>query len=96
MNLKLVRNQKLNLDAWKSWEKFPVKSIREFHAQLEEYSMTPLLRLSSLAEKLGIKAVYVKDESYRFGLNAYKALGGSFAIARLNFKKVIGKANSSL
>lgn len=82
MNLNLIRNHNINSDTWKSWGKFPVNSIRHFHAQLEEYSITPLYSLASLSEKLGIKGVYVKDESYRFGLNAYKALGGSYAIAR--------------
>jgi diaminopropionate ammonia-lyase len=82
MNLNLFKNQQIDLDAWKSWERFPVKSIRDFHAQLEEYSITPLQNLNSLSAKLGLNAVWVKDESYRFGLNAYKALGGSFAIAR--------------
>ena len=35
-----------------------------------------------MAEKLGLGSLYVKDESYRFGLNAFKVLGGSFAMAR--------------
>ena len=34
-----------------------------------------------MAKHLGISGVYVKDESYRFGLNAFKVLGGSFAMA---------------
>ena len=44
--------------------------------------MTPLTRLPGLAGYLGLKRLYVKDESYRFGLNAFKVLGGSYAIAR--------------
>jgi len=35
-----------------------------------------------MAERLGLGGLYVKDESYRFGLNAFKVLGGSFAMAR--------------
>ena len=35
-----------------------------------------------MAEKLGLGSLYIKDESYRFGLNAFKVLGGSFAMAR--------------
>ena len=34
------------------------------------------------AGRLGLGGVYVKDESYRFGLNAFKVLGGSFAMAK--------------
>ncbi|MDY4650741.1 MAG: pyridoxal-phosphate dependent enzyme [Atopobiaceae bacterium] len=44
--------------------------------------MTPLANLSGMAERLGLGGLFVKDKSYRFGLNAFKALGGSFAMAR--------------
>ena len=53
-----------------------------FHQSFPQYSVTPLTRLSNLAEYLGLKRLYVKDESCRFGLNAFKVLGGSYAIAR--------------
>ena len=51
-----------------------------FHRSFPEYAPTPLVSLSVLAEKLGAGAIYVKDESKRFGLNAFKVLGGSHAI----------------
>lgn len=53
-----------------------------FHQSFPEYAPTPLRRLSHLAEALHVGAIWVKDESYRFGLNAFKALGGSYAIGR--------------
>lgn len=53
-----------------------------FHKSFPQYEVTPLTRLSNLAKYLGLKRLYVKDESYRFGLNAFKVLGGSYAIAR--------------
>ncbi|MCI7675555.1 MAG: diaminopropionate ammonia-lyase [Phascolarctobacterium sp.] len=56
--------------------------VRHFHQSFPEYSVTPLVKLEVLAEKLGVQSIYVKDESYRFGLNAFKVLGGSYAIAR--------------
>ena len=59
-----------------------VKRARGFHQSFPEYSVTPLARLKALAANLGVKEVFVKDESYRFGLNAFKVLGGSFAMAR--------------
>lgn len=59
-----------------------VRKARAFHESFPQYSVTPLVRLNHMAEKLGLKEVYVKDESYRFGLNAFKVLGGSFAMAR--------------
>ncbi len=53
---------------------------RAFHNTLEEYSITPLCELKALSKELGVKGVFVKDESKRFGLNSFKALGGSYAI----------------
>lgn len=62
----------------------------DFHKSFPQYAVTPLTRLSGLAEYLGLKRLYVKDESYRFGLNAFKVLGGSYAIAR-HIAKELGK-----
>ena len=58
------------------------QTVRRFHQSFPEYSVTPLVELKSLAEELGVSNIFVKDESYRFGLNAFKVLGGSYAIAR--------------
>lgn len=59
-----------------------MKKASHFHKSFPQYKVTPLTKLSNLAEYLGVKRLYVKDESYRFGLNAFKVLGGSYAIAR--------------
>lgn len=56
---------------------------RRFHSQIPGYEMTPLKNLSRLAAYEGLGAIWVKDESARMGLNAFKALGGSFAIYQL-------------
>ncbi len=56
---------------------------RAFHETLKEYQATPLVKLSALAVELGLKQLYVKDESKRFGLNAFKGLGGSYAMSKL-------------
>ncbi|MDR1873502.1 MAG: diaminopropionate ammonia-lyase [Synergistaceae bacterium] len=58
------------------------RAVRGFHATIPGYEPTPLCNLKSLAETLGIGGLYLKDESFRFGLNAFKALGGVYAIAR--------------
>ena len=52
-----------------------------FHRSFPGYRPTPLARLSRQAGRLGLGGIYVKDESYRFGLNAFKVLGSSYAIA---------------
>ena len=59
-----------------------VAKARSFHGSFPQYSITPLAQLDGMAQYLGLAGVYVKDESYRFGLNAFKVLGGSFAMAR--------------
>lgn len=53
-----------------------------FHRTIPGYAPTPLVSLPGLARELGVDKLWVKDESKRFGLNAFKALGGSYAIAR--------------
>lgn len=59
-----------------------VKKARAFHESFPQYTVTPLTKLEKMADMLGLGEVYIKDESYRFGLNAFKVLGGSFAMAR--------------
>ena len=59
------------------------KKVRAFHRSLEEYCETPLVSLDSMAKRLGVGGIYVKDESKRFGLNAFKALGASYAVHEL-------------
>jgi len=57
------------------------EEVRRFHATIPAYGPTPLVRLDGLASFLGVRSIWVKDESYRFGLNAFKALGASFGMA---------------
>ena len=56
--------------------------VVEFHCQVPGYAPTPLNALPELAAECGVKALLVKDESLRFGLNAFKGLGGIYAVAR--------------
>lgn len=56
--------------------------VQGFHRSMAAYAPTPLLRLDELAHRGGVSAVYVKNEAERFGLNAFKALGSSFAIGQ--------------
>ena len=59
-----------------------VDQARAFFKTFPQYAVTPLARLDNMAGRLGLGGLFVKDESYRFGLNAFKVLGGAFAIAR--------------
>lgn len=44
------------------------------------YEPTPLIELDGLAKTLNVANVYYKDESLRFGLGSFKALGGAYAV----------------
>ena len=72
-----------------------VTKANEFHKSFPQYSVTPLQKLSALASYLGVKGIYCKDESYRFGLNAFKVLGGSYAMGRY-IAKELGRDISQL
>lgn len=62
--------------------------VHKFHSSFNQYSETPLVELDNLARHLGVKDIFLKDESYRFGLNAFKVLGGSYAIGNYIAKKL--------
>jgi diaminopropionate ammonia-lyase len=69
-----------------------INKVKSFHQSIPIYQPTPLRSLTSLAQKLGVGGIYVKDESYRFGLNAFKALGASYAMA----KYLAGRLNKDI
>jgi diaminopropionate ammonia-lyase len=60
----------------------PSSAAARFHASLDGYEPTPLRELASLATELGVAAVWLKDESRRLGLPAFKVLGASWAVER--------------
>ncbi|HXV64178.1 MAG TPA: diaminopropionate ammonia-lyase, partial [Vicinamibacteria bacterium] len=53
-----------------------------FHRRLPGYEPTPLVDAPTIAERLGLARLTVKDESCRFGLPSFKLLGASWAIYR--------------
>ncbi len=63
------------------------KKVAAFHRSIAIYEPTPLINLKNLAAHLGAEGIYIKDESHRFGLNAFKALGGSYCISRILEKR---------
>lgn len=60
-----------------------IAGVRSFHLSVPGYQATPLVALPALAQRLHLGSIYVKDESQRFGLKAFKCLGGLYAICRL-------------
>ena len=81
---------------WKSnYEIDP--AVLDLHLRLPNYHETPLRPLSSeLCSKLRVKNIFLKDESNRFGLPAFKILGASWASYRAVTQTLAIPATSSL
>ena len=72
----------------RSWTCRPAEQVRSgevraFHGGLPGYAPTPLTEVPALAAELGVGRVFVKDESARLGLPAFKVLGASWAVRQL-------------
>lgn len=66
------------------------RAARDEIASWPGYRPTPLTGLPGVARAAGIGAVHYKDESHRFGLGSFKALGGAYAVLRL-LKEVLAR-----
>lgn len=66
-----------------------VAKVYRFHQSMgEKYNQTPLVSLDAFASSVGLKRMYVKDESKRGNLKAFKLLGGAYAVANSICKKL--------
>lgn len=65
-----------------------IEKAYNYHMSFPQYKQTPLVTLNEMAKYLGVDKIYIKDESYRFGLNAFKVLGSSYAIGRCICEKL--------
>tara|TARA_B100002051_G_scaffold259689_1_gene279459 strand:- start:95 stop:1222 length:1128 start_codon:yes stop_codon:yes gene_type:complete len=50
----------------------------------ENYSQTPLVELNKLSQELNLNKIFYKDESKRFDLKSFKALGGAYAVEKVS------------
>ena len=50
----------------------------------DNYSSTPLRSLNKLSTKLNLNKIFYKDESKRFNLKSFKALGGAYAVEKVS------------
>ncbi|MEV5979358.1 diaminopropionate ammonia-lyase [Streptomyces sp. NPDC052114] len=73
----------------------PPPDAWHFHTSLAGYAPTKLHELPALAREFGVSRVFVKDESTRFGLPAFKALGASWAIDRIVARHTDGSSAAS-
>ena len=84
-------NSKTSLDSTKMFKAY------EAISNWPDYKQTELIKLNKVAEWCGIKSVLYKDESTRFGLGSFKALGGAYAVATLaNEYQKEGKDSANL
>ncbi len=87
--MKWIVNNKKNIKEHKLLlNKDDLCEVKNFHESFDEYKQTPLIRLDEMAKFLGISEFFVKDESFRFGLNAFKVLGASYAIGKILAQKL--------
>jgi diaminopropionate ammonia-lyase len=86
----IYNNEEANLNK-KELNAFTLKEAQTafaYHKTIPQYNETPLITLKALAKHYELACIFVKDESFRFGLNSFKALGGSFAIGKILAKKL--------
>ena len=81
LKVELNKNFKPSINNFKKNIDLEIEKIGLFHSKIGNQE-TPLIELPELAKNLGIKKLLIKDESYRFGLHAFKALGASYAMSK--------------
>jgi diaminopropionate ammonia-lyase len=64
------------------WRTDELSDVSAFHRTLPGYDLTRLVEVPAIAEELAVGRVFVKEESFRLGLPAFKILGASYAISR--------------
>jgi len=93
-NVKSIKNNffnpQFNEEDLKYFTNQEINKVLDFQKTNEKFTETPLINLKALSKKMNIDNVYVKDESKRFGLNAFKVMGGVYAIGK-HIAKKLGK-----
>ena len=81
-----LKNEKNNFNKNDILSVLPKHEIDEAYniiSKWDNYSPTPLISLDKLSEKLGLNKIFYKDESKRFHLKSFKALGGAYAVEKV-------------
>ena len=89
-----IENKNYFFDKDKILNLLSKKDIDEAYSNISSwdgYSQTPLIELNKLSKKLNLNKIYYKDESKRFNLKSFKALGGAYAVEKIakNNKNII-------
>jgi len=86
-----LKNEHFKLEDYKHQSILSLKAFKKAKKEItswDNYKVTPLHSLSNLAKEINVKNIYYKDESHRFGLKSFKALGGAYAVANLLIEKL--------
>jgi len=81
-----LKNEKNNFSKNYILSVLPKHDIDEAYkiiSRWDNYSPTPLISLNKLSEKLKLNKIFYKDESKRFHLKSFKALGGAYAVEKV-------------
>ncbi len=81
-----LKNEKNNFSKNEILTILPKQDIDEAYkiiSRWNNYSPTPLISLNKLSEKLKLNKIFYKDESKRFHLKSFKALGGAYAVEKV-------------
>ena len=84
----LNKNHKFDkIEILKTLSKSEIDEAYKIISSWNNYNSTPLLLLNKLSKDLNLKNIYYKDESKRFDLKSFKALGGAYAVEKISIGK---------
>jgi diaminopropionate ammonia-lyase len=81
-----IKNKKNNFNKKDILKVLSINEIDEAYKVIsswDNYLPTPLINLQKLSKKLKINNIFYKDESKRFNLKSFKALGGAYAVEKI-------------
>jgi len=82
-----IENKNFSFNKNKILNSLSIKNIDEAYSNIsdwEGYSPTPLIELNKLSKELNLNRIFYKDESKRFDLKSFKALGGAYAVEKVS------------
>ena len=82
-----IENKDFSFERNKILDTLSKKDIDDAYSSIsswEGYSPTPLIQLNKLSKELGLNKIFYKDESKRFDLKSFKALGGAYAVEKVS------------
>jgi diaminopropionate ammonia-lyase len=82
-----IENSNFSFDKNKILSSLSKKDIDDAYLSIsswEGYHPTPLIKLNKLSKELNLNKIFYKDESKRFDLKSFKALGGAYAVEKVS------------